>query len=188
MDMKKKHEMNVTIREARPAELGRVLEINRLAFGSDIEAGLVRDLMEDPSAQPVLSLVAVQDNHAIGHILFSAVKLTGETSTPPMSILAPLSVVPEKQSQGIGGALIRAGLEHLSQTETALVFVLGHPGYYPRLGFQPAGCLGFEAPYPIAEKHADAWMVQALKPGALDGPSGHVECAEALDKPEYWME
>jgi putative acetyltransferase len=96
--------------------------------------------------------------------------------------------VPDAQKQGIGGKLIRQGLELLSVSRVDLVFVLGHPEYYPRFGFTPAGRLGFEAPYPIPDKHANAWMVQALRPGVIDTASGKVICADALNKPEYWRE
>jgi len=168
------------------AELDHVLRITQSAFGTDEEANLVRKLMNDPTAEPLLSLLAVKSGTPVGHILFSAVRLAGHEEG--LSILAPLSVIPRAQSQGVGGALIHTGLKHLSQNGTSLVFVLGHPDYYSRFGFQPAGRLGLEAPYPIPNEHADAWMVQGLKPGALDGPSGRIECAKALDKREYWVE
>ena len=69
-----------------------------------------------------------------------------------------------------------------------LVFVLGHPGYYPRHGFRTAGVLGFDAPYPIPAKDADAWMVQELRPGFIGKIKGPVACAAALDHPEHWRE
>ena len=68
------------------------------------------------------------------------------------------------------------------------MFVLGHPGYYPRFGFRPAGALGLAAPYPIPPQHADAWMVQELKAGTIGAVEGRVVCAKALDKREYWVE
>jgi len=105
-----------------------------------------------------------------------------------LSILAPLAVVPDSQGQGIGGKLIEYGLKVLSDLGVDLVFVLGHPEYYLRHGFEPAGKLGFAAPYRIAEKNADAWMVQALNPEAIPAFSGKVVCAKKLDKPEYWRE
>ena len=48
----------------------------------------------------------------------------------------------------------------MAESGVELVFVLGHPDYYPRHGFKPAGALGFEAPYPIPDKNVNAWMVQ----------------------------
>lgn len=103
-------------------------------------------------------------------------------------ILAPLAVIPDFQKLGIGGKLIETGLEILSKSGTDLVFVLGYPEYYTRFGFKPATCLGFEAPYPIPAKHADAWMVQSLSQDVIGSVSGKVVCANTLNKPEYWRE
>jgi len=92
-------------------------------------------------------------------------------------------------AKGIGGELIKEGLRLLSESDVDLVFVLGHPDYYPRHGFKPnAGALGFEAPYPIPTEHADAWMVQELNTGVIGTLKGKVICADELDKPEHWRE
>ena len=104
------------------------------------------------------------------------------------SLLAPLSVVPDTQGKGVGGLLISEGLNHLRKSGTDLVFVLGHPDYYPRHGFETAATYGLNAPYPIAEEHTEAWMVQALRPGLLGTCTGTLTCADAIDKPEYWQE
>jgi putative acetyltransferase len=60
--------------------------------------------------------------------------------------------------------------------------------YYPRFGFKPAGSLGFEAPYPIPDEHANAWMVQELHPGVIGNVSGNLICADVLNQPEHWRE
>lgn len=176
------------IREAAPADVDAVLAIERRAFGHDKEAELVRTLLADPSAAPRLSLLAFRNTAPVGHILFTRARLTSPESTAPIALLAPLAVLPEAQRQGIGGRLIEAGLQRLARAGVDLVFVLGHPHYYPRHGFQPAGCLGFEAPYPIPAAHAGAWMVQGLRAGALDAGRGKVMCADSLDRPEHWRE
>ena len=175
------------IRNAQSKELDLVIAVARAAFGGDEEVRLVRDLLDDPSARPCLSLLAFEEDRAVGHILFSRAAVTG---TPELSasILAPLAVAPEAQRQGIGGELIRQGLELLAKSSVDLVFVLGHPEYYPRHGFQPAGRLGFAAPYPIPEKNSAAWMVQELRPQVIGAYSGMVVCAQQLDRPEYWRE
>ena len=125
----------------------------------DKEAELVRVLLVDPSAKPFLSLLTFKDK-AVGHILFTTARVTKTQDTALISILAPLAILPDFQKQGIGGRLIERGLKLLSKSGIDLVFVLGHPEYYPRYGFKPAGYLGFEAPYSIPDEHADAWMVQ----------------------------
>ncbi len=179
------------IRESTASDLDDVLRVEKQAFGE--EEGpeivqLVAALLDDPSAMPLLSLLAVQNDQVIGHVLFTKACFTKVEDSISARILAPLAVVPDAQGQGVGGQLIREGLERLSKSGVDLVFVLGHPEYYPRHGFKPAGVLGFEAPYPIPEKNANAWMVQELDTGVIDRVSGKIICADALDQPEHWLE
>ena len=176
------------IREASDSDLDDILSVERVAFGYDKEAQLVRDLLGDASATPLLSLLAFEDDRAVGHSLFTRVRFAETQSTASMAILAPLAIVPDFQRQGIGGKLIERGLQLLSKSGVDLVFVLGHPEYYPRHGFKPAGNLGFEAPYPIPDEHADAWMVQALRPNVIGSVCGKIICADTLSKPEHWRE
>ncbi|MCP3869755.1 MAG: N-acetyltransferase [Gammaproteobacteria bacterium] len=179
----------MVIREALNSERDIVLSVERAAFGSSEEANLVSDLLDDATAQPLLSLLAFREVRPVGHILFTRALLVPEPQSPlNLSILAPLAVLPEDQKQGIGGQLIEQGLEMLLDTGVDLVFVLGYPDYYIRHGFKPAGVLGFDASYPIAPGNADAWMVRALRPGVVGHYRGRVMCAEALNKPEYWVE
>lgn len=176
------------IREAKDTDLRDVLLVEKEAFGYDKEANLVRDLLSDPSAHPLYSILAFENYKAIGHILFTSAYLEGSQNGASISLLAPLAVLPDFQKQGVGGKLIAHGLKLLTNADIDLVFVLGHPGYYPRYGFKPAGVQGFEAPYPIPEEHANAWMVQELRPGIIGPVSGIVRCANMLSKPEYWRE
>ncbi|MGD6934974.1 MAG: GNAT family N-acetyltransferase [Candidatus Bathyarchaeia archaeon] len=175
------------IRETTPLDLNDILFVEREAFQKQTEADLTRNLLADPTAKPLLSLLAYVENQPAGHILFTKATIS-KAPNVKVSLLAPLAVVPKFQRQGIGGALIRKGLELLSNQGVDLVFVLGHPTYYPLHGFTPAGKLGFEAPYPIPEKDADAWMVQALKPYVIGSVSGKVSCSDVLNAPEYWRE
>jgi putative acetyltransferase len=177
----------MNIREATDADLNDVLCVERLAFGYDKEAELVRDLLSDPSAKPLLSLLAFDDDNAVGHVLYTAASLT-PTQNVSISILAPLAIVPEYQKQGVGGKLIESGLQILAKSGVDLVFVLGHPEYYPRYGFNPAGQLGFEAPHPIPEQYSSAWMVQELHPGIIGAIQGKVICSNELNKPQHWRE
>lgn len=177
------------IRKASDSDLNDVLSVERSAFGQEQEAELVKDLLGDPSAKPILSLLAFKSDRPVGHILFTTAHLTNsQNTTTSIALLAPLAVVPDAQRQGIGGKLIERGLELLSRSRVDLVFVLGYPEYYSRHGFKPAGCLGYKAPYPIPDEHSDAWMVQALRPEVIGSVRGKVICADALNKPEYWRE
>lgn len=149
---------------------------------------LVAGLLGDATARPALSLVAEIDDTIVGHVLFTRARLLPDQDHLAAQILAPLAVVAELHGGGIGGALVREGLRQLAASKVDLVFVLGHPEYYPRFGFRPAGAFGLDAPYPIPERHADAWMVQALRPGLLGGVRGTVRCADTLNDPRHWRE
>jgi putative acetyltransferase len=175
------------ITEASIVDLPAVLEVERAAFAGDEEVvTLVSDLMEDPTALPLLSLVAWDGDEAIGHALFTAVSVVGSLGDLTASILAPLAVVPAHQRAGVGALLIETGADMLTAARIDLVFVLGHPSYYTRHGFEPAFPRELAAPYPISPE--EAWMVRELKAGVLGSVRGTVFCAEAMMKPEYWRE
>ena len=177
------------IRTSQAGDRQAIAALHAQAFGPEEGpeiASLVDDLFADSTARPLLSLVA--DEHGvIGHVLFTPVRLPGHPDVP-MQILAPLAVARSRQGEGIGSALVRDGLARLTASGTALVFVLGHPGYYARFGFRPAGARGLDAPYPIPAQHADAWMVQALGHLPAEPLQGRVRCATALDQPRHWCE
>jgi len=183
-----KGEERMIIRESEESDLEDVLYVETEAFGHDKEAELVRDLLNDPTAKPLLSLLAYENEKAVGHVLFTKVVLTPIKGDISIMIMAPLAVVPKFQRQGVGTALIVKGLEILKSRGNDLVFVLGDWNYYMQHGFIPATKLGFEAPYPIPKIHEDAWMVQELKPGLIGSISGKIKIADALDKPEHWRE
>jgi putative acetyltransferase len=82
-----------------------------------------------------ISLVAEVDGKVVGHIAFSPVSIQGEQSN--WYGLAPVSVLPAYQRQGIGGMLIQAGLAELHKMGAAGCVLLGEPAYYGRLGFAP---------------------------------------------------
>jgi putative acetyltransferase len=176
----------VQIVEASAADLENVLLVERLAFGEDEVAGLVRELVDDPSARPLISLLAWDGERPVGHVMFTAARLDDASRDVSISILAPLAVVPEAQRAGVGGRLIEEGIQQLSESGVELVFVLGHPGYYPRHGFEPAIRLGLLAQYPISPE--EAWMVRALRPGVVGQVRGTVVAADAMNRPEYWRE
>lgn len=171
----------------QPAISAVVLAAFGAREGQEI-ADLVVDLLGDPSAHPLLSLVATHDDQVVGYILFTKTRIRDSQRRVSSAILAPLAVHPEHQNQGVGGRLIEEGIRRLKATGVELVFVLGHPGYYPKSGFSPAGIRGFDAPYPIPPENSGAWMVKELQPGIVERVSGQVICAEALDDPKYWLE
>jgi len=164
-------ESSLTIRPERPEDRERVYEIVESAFGRPDEANIVAALRG--RVEPEISLVAAMrepgGERLVGHIYFSPVEV-GDARRLAMG-LAPVSVEPEFQNRAVGSQLCRRGLESCLQIGQPLVFVLGHPGYYPRFSFvaaRPKGCFyqsrAFDAAFFVAE----------LRPGAANGFSGEV--------------
>ena len=179
------------IKKSTSSERHEILDIHQKAFGKEkgpVIAKLVDDLLDDITAMPMLSLVAIENGRLIGHILYTKATITKTELPISAQILAPLSILPDEQKKGIGEKLINEGLRQLKESGTELVFVLGHPTYYPRCGFSPAGAQGFDAPYLIPEEHAAAWMVQELNGNFLENATGIVQCSKVLNEPQHWRE
>lgn len=126
----------IVIRREKPEDIEGIRTVNESAFEQTQEADIV-DVLRD-HCPDVLSLVAVEGNRIVGHILFSPATIQTHDGEVVGMGLAPMAVLPDYQGQGIGSKLIRSGLEALKESPYPFVIVLGHPKYYPRFGFVPA--------------------------------------------------
>ena len=52
------NELNIQIRESRKADLEDIMYVQSRAFGHDKEAQLTADLLQDNTAEPLLSLLS----------------------------------------------------------------------------------------------------------------------------------
>lgn len=180
---------DIHIRPATDGDNSAIFHIQAQGFGYDKEARLTAELLADPSAIPAISLLALHGDSPVGHILFTRAYFDRQPDSPLMHILAPLAVIPAYQRHGIGGLLIRAGIDALRQQSSELVFVLGHKEYYPKYGFRPdAARQGYPAPYPIPAGHADCWMVQPVGPRGFGAGTGKIKCCDILGRPEHWRD
>ena len=155
------------VRPEQPQDIAAIRYVNEQAFGGSAEANAIEALRDRGAA--TLSLVAVIADQVVGHLFFSPATIESPNRSWPGLGLAPLSVLPDYQRQGIGTALMNAGLEECRRLGHECIIVLGHPAYYPRFGFKRASRYNvrfeFEAP-------DEACMILALQPGALDGIRG----------------
>jgi putative acetyltransferase len=167
-----------SIRPEQPDDLPWIHAINALAFGQPDEAELVDQLRDDGDV--LASLVAVGDGDEIdGHILFSRLGLLFDDGTSAeAAALAPVAVRPDRQRQGIGKALVRAGITACKAQQLPAIIVLGHPEYYPKFGFSAALARNLRSPFP-----GDAFMALELIPDMLRGKRGAVRYAKAFGLP-----
>ncbi len=163
----------MAVREEQTGDVASVARVHREAFadrGAAIVA-LVDDLRERVKGEGGLSLVAETDAGVVGHAMFSSGWLDAPARLVPVQILGPVGVRPAFQRHGNGSRLIASGLEMLASRGVPAVFLEGDPGYYGRLGFRPAGPLGFRKPsvripdaaFQVRTLPAhEAWMTGAL--------------------------
>jgi putative acetyltransferase len=76
-------------------------------------------------------------------------------------------VLPEVQKAGVGSRLMERGFTECLALGYDLMFLLGHPSYYPRFGFVPAKALGVRWAPDTSDHPNPAFMVRELRPGAL---------------------
>lgn len=153
------------IRAALPADFDAIDRLVTSAFGQKDEAELVRALRAEGAA--ALELIAEDRKKPIGHVMLS------HFSQPRGWLaLAPLSVAPKRQKNGIGATLCQIALNYAN----APVVVLGNPEYYTRLGFEVARATNLTSPYPLEftglcapdlETHAPVETL--VYPAAFDG-------------------
>lgn len=141
------------IRKEQPADYDIVYHVVKEAFAdadhSDgNEQDLVSVLRKSEAFIPELSLVALEDDRIVGHILFTKAVVNNRK----VLALAPLSVLPAYQNRGIGLALIRQGHKIASELGYEYSIVLGHPRYYPKAGYVPASRYGIKAPFEVEDE------------------------------------
>lgn len=164
------------IRAEKPEDIEAIRKINIAAFDGQSEANLVDQLRGIASTS---SFVAVEFEHVVGHIFFSPVTIAGDCAGDLWVLgLAPVTVLPDHQGQGIGSLLIRHGLTECARLGFKAVVVLGSPTYYRRFGFIPAQAKGLRCEFPVAD---EAFMVLELEHDALAGCTGIVKYRSEFD-------
>jgi putative acetyltransferase len=124
------------VRPETPADYDEVRALVAVTMRPN-DAELVDRIRESENYIPELALVAEHGERVVGYALFSYVTLKGLGERSVLA-LAPLCVRPERQRQGVGTALVCAGLDWADAHGDPLVTVLGHPDYYRRFGFEPS--------------------------------------------------
>ena len=168
--------MNIIIRQEKAQDINEVFHVVQKAFekveySDHDEHHLVNRLRNSTKFIPELSLVAEYENKIVGHSLFTEILVGHQT----LVALAPVAVLPEMQSKGIGKLLITEGHKMATRLGYKGSVVLGHHKYYPKFGYKKASQYGIKAPFEVSDAN---FMAIELMEGGLSDVQGVVEYAK----------
>lgn len=171
------NKMDLNIRVETEKDFREVEELTREAFWDVYAPGCTEHFMlyrlrHAAEFIPQLSLVAETQGRIAGHIAYThSYILHADGARTPLLCFGPVSVLPEYQGKGIGGALIRASFEKAKALGHKAVCIMGNPLYYRRFGFRCAERYDLQT---AGGKYAAAMMALELQPGALPDKGGRV--------------
>jgi putative acetyltransferase len=113
------------------------------------EVGLVEALRGSPAWIPALSLVAIENEQIVGHVVCTR----AHVDEVPVLGLGPIGIRVVRQNHGVGTTLMRAVISAADRRGEPLVGVLGSTSYYSRFGFVPSSQLGINPPDPSWDDH-----------------------------------
>jgi putative acetyltransferase len=156
------------IRQEKPEDIDDIHALNELAFGQPQEANIIDKLRIN--CDNLLSLVAIENEKVVEHVLFSPVEIEGQHEIIRGMGLAPMAVLPEMQHKGIGTQLVKSEIENLRKMQCPFIIILGHPEYYPRFGFERASLYGIKCQWEGIPD--DAFMILWLDKSKMNRVSG----------------
>jgi predicted N-acetyltransferase YhbS len=170
-------DMALSLRPETPDDYRITENLTREAFWNLMRPGcdehfVLHAMRGDSAFIPELDIVAELDGRIVGHIVYTRSAVTDRDGVCHETItFGPVTVLPEYQKRGIGARLIFHTLDMARELGYGAVIILGHPAYYPRLGFRRAAEFGLTLENGEA---FDAFMALELKPGSLSSLGGGV--------------
>lgn len=147
------------IREQRAEDLDEVLALTRLTFGDegDDVAAIVRLQVEEP-VYGSRGWIALDGDRIIGHVALTDGWIDAVRRLVSVPVLSPLTVHPQHQGSGIGGALIAYAVAAADAAGAPAVVLEGDPGYYSRHGFEATVDRGVLRPSTAIPEAAFQWV------------------------------
>lgn len=169
-------EKNFVIRGVREVDYSTVYDLIKKAFETaehrdGDEQDFAVNLRNGGNYIPELDLVSECDGQLIGHIMFTKTYVTkSDGSRYDTLLVAPLSVLLECRSMGVGAALMNEGLRIAESMGYDSAFLIGDPNYYQRFGYKLSHLYGINHDsFP-----AEYVMVKEILSGALEEVTGVV--------------
>lgn len=164
------------IRLEREGDFRAVENLVREAFWNVYRPGcsehyLLNRLRGRPEFIPQLDYLLEDEGQIVAQILYCRSRIDALCGRAiPTVTFGPVSVLPPRQRQGCGGALIRYTLSRAAALGYGAAAITGDPIYYRRFGFVSGAsldiaCAGAPADFPF-------FLVKELAPGYLSGVRG----------------
>jgi len=153
----------IPLAEVDPAMIEALLD---RAFGEDRHTRTAYKVREGTDWLPALSFAVVdEDQYLVGSIQVWPVALTDpQGRRHPMLMVGPVAVVPERQAEGFGQALMAATFSALDPQAPLPQVLIGDPEYYGRFGFHAAPTQNWQLPGPFERRRL---LVRSDNPGVL---------------------
>ncbi len=125
-------------------------EILDAAFGEDRHARTAYRIRAGTDWLPGLSFAALdEDDYLVGTIQLWPVALTDPAGRAhPLLMVGPVAVMPERQGEGFGKALIATALGAIDPAAALPQMLIGDLEYYGQWGFSAAHTSGWRCPGP----------------------------------------
>ena len=165
------------IREENEKDYVKIRQLVKDAFSTcphsdGSEYILIDKLRKSSGFIKQLTQVAIQDNNIVGHIMCTEVKIGKEIGIA----IAPLSVLVEKQRQGIGKMLLEDTHKKALSLGYRIAVVLGSEEYYPKFGYLKASDFEIKSPFEVPEENYMVLFLDNVKRNI----SGTVEYVKEL--------
>jgi putative acetyltransferase len=170
----------LVIRREQTSDVQPTRALHDAAFGVPdgaahaVETVLLDALRDDGDVIDELTFVADLRGEVVGHVVCSRGRM-GEAASVG---LGPIGVLPDRQGEGIGSALVAAVLVTADQLGEPAIVLLGDPGWYAHFGFEAAAGHGIGSPGPWEDRHFQVRRLQAWRPEA----AGPFRYAPAFDR------
>ena len=162
-------------REGSQSDRAKILALYPAAFPDEDLTALVSALLAP--GLPVVSLIGASGPAVVGNVILTTCSV--KQADCDVALLGPLAVAPDRQGQGVGSALVKAGIERMTATGAAKMLVLGDPAYYGRFGFTCE--TEITPPYQLPDEWRQAWQSIGLRENSSS-------CGGKLSVPAPWRD
>jgi putative acetyltransferase len=126
------------IRKETPLDFDLINEVTSLAFKNHQKNQLIQALKKNDAFKEELSLVATENEIVIGYLLLFPTHIINNYRRHTTLLLASMAVLPDRQKQGVGAALIKEAIKQAQKIGLGSIVVSENSEYFFRFGFKKA--------------------------------------------------